>query len=271
MKKIIKKASSSSNTKIKNIDETITLAPSELDYKPKKCERCFYLEKNYKIAPKDFPPPVFSRFDVVQQAYYKDKNTSDLTKELPTGRIMNKEELPGRVVSEILKDNKGREFILGGRPDIVIKFDQGGYGIIDFKTTKISEDKSENYKHQLEAYAQIFSKPGSTKSKKTPLLNPITHMGILQFDPSDIQSHNDTSCDMRMNISYSPLNRDEKDWREKSTKRREIRKKPSTPDTKEERKQGQLGQQQENEQDSYTDAREDEQGRKKNKDENYFC
>ena len=76
MKKIIKKASSSSNTKIKNIDETITLAPSELDYKPKKCERCFYLEKNYKIAPKDFPPPVFSRFDVVQQAYYKDKNTS---------------------------------------------------------------------------------------------------------------------------------------------------------------------------------------------------
>ncbi len=35
-------------------------------------------------------------------------------------------------------------------------------------------------------------------------------MGILQFDPSDIQSHNDTSCDMRMNISYSPLNRDEK-------------------------------------------------------------
>mgnify|MGYP000689743084 FL=1 len=51
---------------------------------------------------------------------------------------MSKEELPGRVVSETLKDNKGREFILGGRPDIVIKFDQGGYGIIDFKTTKIS-------------------------------------------------------------------------------------------------------------------------------------
>ena len=212
MKKIIKKANSPSNTKIKNIDETITLAPSELDYKPKKCERCFYLEKNYKIAPKDFPPPVFSRFDVVQQAYYKDKNTSDLTKELPAGRIMNKEELPGRVVSEKLTDNKGREFILGGRPDIVIKFNQGGYGIIDFKTTKISEDKSENYKHQLEAYAQIFNKPGATKSKKTPFLNPITHMGILQFDPSDIQSHNENNCDMRMNISFSPLKRDEEEF-----------------------------------------------------------
>ena len=142
---------------------------------------------------------------------------------------MNKDELPGRVVSETLKDNKGREFILGGRPDIVIKFDKGGYGIIDFKTTKISDDKSENYKHQLEAYAQIFSKPGSTKSKKTPLLKPITHMGILQFDPSDIQSHNNNSCDMRMNISYSPLKRDEKDFFENITKIIDILNNPSIP------------------------------------------
>ena len=190
----------------------IVLAPSELDYKPKKCPRCFYLEKNKKISPKDFPPPVFSRFDVVQQAYYKDKNTSDLTAQLPSGKILDKDELPGRVVSEILTDNKGRKFILGGRPDIVIKFDQGGYGIIDFKTTKISDDKSENYKHQLEAYAQIFTKPGATKSKKTPLLNPITHMGILQFDPSDIQSHDNTSCNMKMNISFSSLVRNEEEF-----------------------------------------------------------
>ena len=214
----------------KDENKILVLAPSELDYKAKKCHRCFYLEKNRKIATKAFPPPVFSRFDVVQQAYYKDKNTSDLTKELPEGRIMNKDELPGRVVSETLKDNKGRNFILGGRPDIVIKFDQGGYGIIDFKTTKISEDKSENYKHQLEAYAQIFSKPGATKSKKTPLLNPITHMGILQFDPSDIQSHNENSCDMRMNISFSPLKRDEKDFFENITQIIDIINQSDVPD-----------------------------------------
>jgi len=207
----------------------IVLAPSELDYKPKKCPRCFYLEKNKKISPKDFPPPVFSRFDVVQQAYYKDKNTSDLTAQLPSGKILNKDELPGRVVSEILTDNKGRKFILGGRPDIVIKFDQGGYGIIDFKTTKISENKSENYKHQLEAYAQIFTKPGSTKSKKTPLLNPITHMGILQFDPSDIQKHDETSCNMKMNISFSSLKRDEISFFDNITQIMDIIKNPVVP------------------------------------------
>ena len=81
---VIDIASSIANIKSKDSNEILVLAPSELDYKPKKCQRCFYLEKNYKIGPKDFPPPVFSRFDVVQQAYYKDKNTSDLTKELPS-------------------------------------------------------------------------------------------------------------------------------------------------------------------------------------------
>jgi hypothetical protein len=190
----------------------ITLAPSELDYKAKRCPRCYYLDKVKKIAPKSFPPPVFSRFDVVQQAYFKDKNTSDLTRDLPPGRIMTKEELPGRVVSQTLKDNKSREFILGGRPDIVIEFEAGGYGIIDFKTTKLSETKSEDYKFQLEAYAQIFTKPGSIKKGPTPKLDPITHMGILQFDPSYIHQHDNEGCDMKMKTFYSPLTRNEEEF-----------------------------------------------------------
>ena len=205
------------------------LAPSELDYKAKKCKRCFYIHKKDKISSGNFPPPVFSSFDVCQTNYFKSKNCSDLTDQLPEGRFMTSNELPGKISSVEMKDNKKRSFILQGKPDIVIKFEKEGYGIIDFKTTKISDDKSENYKYQLEAYAQIFSKPGSTKSKKTPLLNPITHMGILQFDPSDIQSHNNNSCDMRMNISYSPLKRDEKDFFENITKIIDILNNPSIP------------------------------------------
>jgi len=62
---IIDIGSSLINIKRKNSNEMLVLAPSELDYKPKKCQRCFYLEKNHKIGPKDFPPPVFSRFALV--------------------------------------------------------------------------------------------------------------------------------------------------------------------------------------------------------------
>ena len=52
------------------------LAPSELDYKAKKCKRCFYIHKKDKISSGNFPPPVFSSFDVCQTNYFKSKNCS---------------------------------------------------------------------------------------------------------------------------------------------------------------------------------------------------
>ena len=186
------------------------LAPSELDYKPVKCSRCFYLDKVEKIKLKNFPPPVFSNFDVVQQAYFKDKNTSALTSHLPPGRIMQKDEMPGRVVSETLKDNKGREFILGGRPDVVIEFDDKSYGIIDFKTTNLKDDKAESYRYQLEAYRYIFTYPGSIKKGPTPKLSPITHMGVLQFEPKSISGHEEKNCTLNLEMSYSKLEQDDK-------------------------------------------------------------
>ena len=187
------------------IDKAITLAPSELDYMPMKCPRCFYLSKVKKISLKNFPPPVFSNFDVVQQDYFKTKNTSHLSASLPSGEIMQKDALPGKVVSTTLTDLKGRGFILGGRPDVVIAFDDNSYGIIDFKTTNIKEDKAESYRYQLEAYRYIFTYPGSIKKGPTPKLSPITHMGVLQFFPNSIFDQNDQGCQLNMTMSYSPL------------------------------------------------------------------
>ena len=117
---------------------------------------------------------------------------------------MQKDELPGRVVSTTLKDNKDREFILGGRPDVVIAFDDNSYGIIDFKTTNIKEDKAESYRYQLEAYRYIFTYPGSIKKGPTPKLNPITHMGVLQFFPKSIFDQDQNGCHLNMEMSYSP-------------------------------------------------------------------
>lgn len=196
------------------------LAPSDLDYGVDKCPRCFVLKKKYGISTSSFPPPVFSNFDVVQQRYFKDKNVNELTRELLSGTIMKSDVLPGRVVSTVLKDNKGREFQLGGRPDIVIQFDdpKQGYGIIDFKTTNIDPNKSEKYKYQLEAYAQIFTNPGQTKTAKTPKLGPIYEMGILQFFPEEIFSHHLPSCDLQMRMSYSPLRRNTEEFYSHITK-----------------------------------------------------
>ena len=189
--------------------DPILLAPSELDYMPIKCKRCYYLSKVKKISLKNFPPPVFSNFDVVQQAYFKDKNSSELTTDLPSGKIMQKDKMPGRVVSTVLKDNKGRDFILGGRPDVVIQFDDNSYGIIDFKTTNIKEDKAESYRYQLEAYRYIFTFPGATKTAPTPKLSPISHMGVLQFEPKLLSNHSENNCSIDLEMSYSKLDQDD--------------------------------------------------------------
>lgn len=190
----------------------ITLAPSDLDYAPLKCKRCFYLKKKEKLSPGGFPPPVFSNFDVVQKDYFKKLNTKDLTNDLPDGRFLQQNELPGRIVSSELEDLKKRKFILGGTPDIVIKFNDNSYGILDFKTTNLSDTKSDNYKYQLEAYAQIFTYPGAIKSGKTPKLQPITHLGILQFFPKKILSHEEYNANLQMQMSYSPLKRNVDDF-----------------------------------------------------------
>ena len=110
-----------------------------------------------------------------------------------------------KIISTKLKDNKGREFILGGRPDIVIQFDDNSYGVIDFKTTNLKDNKSENYRFQLEAYKKIFTYPGSTKTKQTPKLSPINHMGVLQFFPNNIFEHSVGSCKLNFSIQYSKL------------------------------------------------------------------
>ena len=102
---------------------------------------------------------------------------------------MRKGEIPGRIVSSTLKDNKDREFILGGRPDIVVEFDNKSYGIIDFKTTNLREDKSESYRYQLEAYKQIFTNQAQLKLQQHLDLHQLL-IWVLQFFPTNIIDHN---------------------------------------------------------------------------------
>jgi len=186
---------------------TIIFAPSELDFDTR-CPRCFYLKKVKDIKMQDFPPPVFSSFDRVQQRFFKSKKVSLLTDKLPEGSIIDSKTFPDLIISKTLADKKGRSFVLRGKPDIVIKFDKGGYGIIDFKTTTISAEKAKNYRYQLESYAQIFTHPGTLKSKVVPKLSPIIRMGVLQFYPESITSTKDFTSNCKLQMSYASLKRD---------------------------------------------------------------
>ena len=185
--------------------KVIELSPSSLDFQINKCHRCFYLSKKLGIQTNNFPPPVFNQLDLIQKDFFIDKDTSFISEKLPKGRFLQENELPKKISSSLLKDNKGRDFKLVGIPDLVIEFEDKTYGIIDFKTTKISEKKADFYKFQLEAYATIFENPGEINSIKTPLLSPITKLAILQFDPLKIENKNGMNCNFIFDMGYVEL------------------------------------------------------------------
>ena len=148
-------------------EKIFKITPSKLDY-ALKCKRCLWLA--YKGIKLDtFFPPIFNAFDIIQKKFLIKKSVKTISNDLPDGRIMT--ELSGSIGSTILKDNKGRSFIITGKTDVVIEFNTNPkkYGIIDLKTTNINPSKIENYKFQLESYATIFQNPNS----KTPKFSNI--------------------------------------------------------------------------------------------------
>ena len=72
--------------------------------------------------------------------------------------------------------------------------------------------KTQAYKHQLEAYAQIFEKPGATGVAKTPRLFPISYMGLMQFTPKEIFEHNDMNYKQNFNINHYKLKRNTEEF-----------------------------------------------------------
>ena len=179
-----------------NEEKNFKIAPSGVDY-ALKCKRCLWLA--YKGIKLDaFFPPIFNAFDLIQKKFLINKSVKTMSKDLLDGRIMT--ELSGYIGSTILKDNKGRPFIIRGKTDVVVEFNTNPkkYGIIDLKTTNLNPSKIENYKLQLESYATIFLNPNA----KTPKFSNIEELGLYLFEPKEITNISNNACNMKFETLY---------------------------------------------------------------------
>ena len=192
-------------------------SPNNFNYAS--CNRCFYLKHKWSNEIKGGFPEIFSALDISQKNYFIDKKTTEITEKLPEGIFLktitkvernkrvknflnefNDNEIPARILSKELKDNKNRSFELYGTPDLVVKF-KDSYGILDFKTTG-TKDKTLNYRYQLESYCLIFENP-----KDGPVLTPFSHLGLIQFTPDEITGNDHSYLTQKMKINYYPLER----------------------------------------------------------------
>lgn len=160
------------------------LSPSDFAFLYEGCKRCYYLKVVHNISQPSIPlPSIFTKIAALLKDHYIGKRTEKLCTNLPPGVVSYGEEY---VQSEIIQvPGHSNTCFIKGRFDVVVKFDEGGYGIIDFKTGSPNEEHHKLYSPQLHAYAYALENaaPGAL------VLSPVTKLGLLYFYPSSVSQH----------------------------------------------------------------------------------
>jgi len=153
------------------------LSPSDLTFLWDGCKRCFYLKVKYNIIYRGPFPGMFGRMGDLTSNYYLNKPSSELSPELPKGIVKYREKWVKSV--PISFSDTFTQCVIKGRFDAIMAFEDGTYGIIDYKTSDASEEKAAFYSRQLSAYAYALENPAPGALS----ISPITHLGLYIITP----------------------------------------------------------------------------------------
>ena len=158
------------------------LSPSDFAFLWEQCKRCFHLKVVHNIRQPSMPmASIFKRIEALQMGLYDSKRTEDLIPELPPGAL--------RCGEKTVESEPDGDWFIYGKTDSLIEFDDGSWGILDFKTTMVKPEKAVLYGRQLHAYAHAFENPAASPrilKGEAPSLKPISRLGLLCFEPSEL-------------------------------------------------------------------------------------
>jgi len=185
------------------------LSPSDLTFSYEGCKRCFYLKVVNGIAQPSIPlPSIFSKIASLLKNHYDGKHTSELHAALPPGTVSYGEK---NVRSGIIQlPNHKATCYISGRFDIVVSFDDGTYGVIDFKTSNPESDSANLYSRQLHAYAYALEHPATNALA----LSPVTKLGLLYFYPESVNQQSIERLSYEAEITWIEIRKDEEDFLE---------------------------------------------------------
>ncbi len=162
------------------------LSPSDLTFLYEECQRCFWLKVAGSLPRPRAPfPRIFGLIDRQTKEFFSGKRTEEISSELPPGRVLCGDrwvrsrplEIPGH----------RRPVFLRGRIDTALTFDDGTFGIIDFKTTDPKSEHLSLYGRQLHSYALAAenAKRGSLQLKRVSII------GLLCVEPVGVAGHDE--------------------------------------------------------------------------------
>jgi hypothetical protein len=160
----------------------VKLSPSDLTFLWDECRRCFYLKYVHGITRPLAPfPAIFGTIDRLMKEYYQGRPVVDLDPSLPSGSV----QFADKWVESLPISIPGHEHqcYIKGKFDSAIAFEDGSFGVIDFKTSEPKPSHIPFYSRQLHAYSYALEHPaGGTFS-----LFPISRLGLLVITPTSME------------------------------------------------------------------------------------
>jgi len=154
------------------------LSPSDLTFLWEECQRCFWLKARGVLRRPSAPfPKIFTRLDQQTKDFYFGKSTSEISPDLPPGRVAFGDRWVRSGVINV--PDLDTPVAIVGRIDTALAFDEGSFGIIDFKTSEPKPEHVLFYGRQLHAYALATERPAVGALK----LSPVTKLGLLCIEP----------------------------------------------------------------------------------------
>jgi len=166
---------------------TYKLSPSYIASLYPRCKRCFWVkvkasELGFSPPPGPILPKVFNKMDSMQKAFAKGQDVEVFNiLGFTGGRVV---ELDFTVNSLPLKV-RNSTFYISGMGDFLIKWNDGSYGVWDFKTTTPTEATVGYYRHQILAYAFALKHASSGYLK----IENFGKSGILACEPLGMVPH----------------------------------------------------------------------------------
>ena len=153
-------------------------------------------------------PSIFSKIASLLKNHYDGKPTSELHAALPPGIVSHGEK---NVRSNVIQlRNHDATCYISGRFDIVVSFEDGTYGVIDFKTGNPNTEAINLYIRQLHAYAYALEHP----APHALALAPITKLGLLYFYPDSVSQQSIERLAYEADITWMEIRKDEEDFLE---------------------------------------------------------
>lgn len=160
----------------------------------------------------------------LQKNHFDGKRTESIHPNLPPGKVSHGEKF---VRSKVLNSKKHKcSCYISGRLDVAMTFDDGTYGIIDFKTGRPKDESNELYKRQLAAYAFALENP----EKNALHLTPVSKIGLIYFPPVGTKQNETDKMLYETEIHLYELERNDKEFLKFLGEALDILKSPTLPD-----------------------------------------